>query len=193
MEPWESGRSRGSKRPSWGGRAHTRGGALRTSQVLARSRPCDSGTPGCRVLHRSARCSVMPTTNPRVNVTLSPSLDLLLQRMAAYTRTSKSQVLRELLEAAEPGLQRAAALMEAAERASDDIKQSFAASMGKAQATAERAAARSLAALDSAQQDLVSQAEAVRERRPSKRSGAAGTPRPLKGGSSTPRRVKSAV
>ena len=56
----------------------------------------------------------MPTVNPRINVTLSPQLDLIVQRMATCQRVSKSQVLRELLEAAEPALQRAVVLMEAA-------------------------------------------------------------------------------
>ena len=44
----------------------------------------------------------MPTLNPRINVTLAPSSDSLVQRLATFQGVSKSQVLRELLDAAEP-------------------------------------------------------------------------------------------
>lgn len=60
----------------------------------------------------------MPTTNPRVYVTLSPELDSVIGRMAALERISKSQLIRETLEAAQPTLLKAVALMEAASKAS---------------------------------------------------------------------------
>lgn len=135
----------------------------------------------------------MPTNNPRVNVTLPPSLEQLVGRMAVLTRTSKSQVLRELLEAAEPALQRAVALMDAASKASKGVREGLALALDKTQAEAEREASRQLAAFDSMQGDLVAEAEAVKGRRPPRalaaRAGAA--PR---GGSNPPssnRGVKS--
>jgi hypothetical protein len=63
----------------------------------------------------------MPTINPRVNVTLSPSLDGLVRRMAVHQRVSKSQVLRELLEAAEPALRRAVAAMDLSQQARNRV------------------------------------------------------------------------
>lgn len=135
----------------------------------------------------------MPTLNPRVNVTLSPSLDLLVCRLADHQNMSKSQVLRELLEAAEPALQRAVALMDAASKASDEVKTGLARSLEKAQDRAEDALAVVLHRMD-ASADLLAAAEAVKGRRPSNRGasaartgsgGAAGglTPVPLTGGS----------
>jgi uncharacterized protein (DUF1778 family) len=104
----------------------------------------------------------MPTVNPRINVTLSPSTDALVARLAGLQRVSKSQVLRELLEAAEPALQRAVALMEAASRAHGDVLSGLASSLDRAQEEAERSLQRNLAASD----DLVRQAESIAERRP---------------------------
>jgi Ribbon-helix-helix protein, copG family len=108
----------------------------------------------------------MPTANPRINVTLSPSLDALVGRMARLQRASKSQVLRELLEAAEPALQRAANLMEAASNAASELKASVVRSMEAQQSQAEAALAHHLGYLETVSQDLVAQAQEIRARRP---------------------------
>ena len=54
----------------------------------------------------------MPTANPRINVTLSPSLYSMVEELAKHQRISRSMVLRELLEAfnAGPAQGRAAVL-----------------------------------------------------------------------------------
>jgi hypothetical protein len=108
----------------------------------------------------------MPTLNPRVNVTLSPSLDLLVGRFALVQRVSKAQVLRELLEAAEPALQRAVLLMEAAASAGSGVLAGLASSLGKAQADLEGRLDEALAMADGSTADLVTQAQALRSRRP---------------------------
>lgn len=108
----------------------------------------------------------MPTANPRVNVTLSPSLDSLVVRLAAMQEVSKSQVLRELLEAAEPALQRAVALMEAAARSKGEVLDGLSRSLEKAQDHVEAQLAAHLAGMDATTADLVAKAEAVRGRRP---------------------------
>jgi hypothetical protein len=144
----------------------------------------------------------MPTVNPRVNVTLSPSLDLVVSRLAALQRVSKSSVLRELLEAAAPALTRAVALMEAAEKAKPDIISGLARSLERSQTAAEVALESALHALDHSE-DLVSQAEAVRGRRPGSGGGGAAhgdgaakspsTPVPVTRGSGTPVAQKKGV
>ena len=111
----------------------------------------------------------MPTINPRINVTLPPSLDALVARMAVHQRVSKSQVLRELLEAAEPALQRAVALMDAARAASKEARSGLARRLDQGIDDAEDTMAVLLSRLDRAQADLVSQAEAVEGRRPARR------------------------
>ena len=112
----------------------------------------------------------MPTLNPRINVTLPTSLDQLVQRMATHTRVSKSQVLRELLEAAEPALQRAVAWMDAAWVASTEARTGLAHKLDRGLEDAEDAMAVILSRLDRATGDLVSQAEAVRGKRPARRA-----------------------
>ena len=108
----------------------------------------------------------MPTLNPRTNVTLSPSLDQLVSRFAAVQGVSKAQVLRELLQAAEPALHRAVLLMESASRAGPGVLAGLAQGLTKAQDKLESDLAHGLALVDGVQADLVSQAESVRGRRP---------------------------
>jgi hypothetical protein len=108
----------------------------------------------------------MPTLNPRVNVTLSPTLDRLVDRLATHQRVSKSQVLRELLETAEPALQRVVLLMDAASKAQREVRNGLARSLGKAQDSIEGDLSAGLRSLDAITADLVTQAEAVRGKRP---------------------------
>lgn len=109
----------------------------------------------------------MPTDNPRVNVTLSPSLDSLVGRLAALQRVSKSSVLRELLEAAAPALTRAVALMEAAARSKPAVLRGFASSLSAAQSQIEGVLEDQLAAMDGTV-DLFEAVEVVRGKRPSR-------------------------
>jgi hypothetical protein len=108
----------------------------------------------------------MPTTNPRVNVTLSPSLDSLVTRLSGLERVSKSMVLRELLEAAEPSLMHAVALMEAAKGAGVEARKRIAQDMETSVSAARSVTdlAHRLAA--NSHRDIVAEAEAIRGRRP---------------------------
>lgn len=136
----------------------------------------------------------MPTLNPRVTVTLSPSLDLLVSRLSAHQRLSKSQVLRELLESAEPALQRAVALMDAASKATAEVRTGLAKHLDKAQDATEDALAVVLSRLERGT-DLVERAEAVQGRRPARKGLARGLDASLRGNPNPPasnRGVKSA-
>jgi hypothetical protein len=131
----------------------------------------------------------MPTVNPRTNVTLSPSLDALVLRLASVQRVSKSQVLRELLEVAEPGLQRAAAFLEAAAQAHGGMLRDLADKLEGAQALAEAQLSTALAFMDESTADLVAKAEAVRGRRPAphaQRAPLAAGPGAVAGGPKNP-------
>lgn len=110
----------------------------------------------------------MPTANPRINVTLSPSIDTLVRRLAAVQGQSRSNVVRELLEASAPALGRAVALMEAAARAKPEALAGLARAMERAQGRVEGMLDGALDALGPSQEDLVSEAEAVRGRRPAR-------------------------
>lgn len=132
----------------------------------------------------------MPTSNPRVNVTLSPSLDALVTRLSEFERVSKSMVLRELLEAAEPGLRSAVALMEAAEgagaKARKDLARDLEASIQAAQSVTHLA----LAVAANHTRDMVSEAEAVKGRRPSRAARSAAGAGAVPGTASMPKRRK---
>ena len=120
----------------------------------------------------------MPTQNPRVNVTLSPSLDLLVSRLAVLERVSKSMVLRELLEAAQPALQAAVALMDAAQGAGVDARNRIANDMQKTIDAAAEVQHLALQVAANNTRDIVAEAEAIRGRRPSRLarvSGSSGT------------------
>jgi hypothetical protein len=116
----------------------------------------------------------MPTENPRVNVTLSVSLDTLVSRLASHQRVSKSQVLRELLEAAEPALQEVVALMDAASKASAGVLAGLAPGLQRNLEHAEDSAAVMVSRMSRMQRDLVSQAEEVRGKRPARVAGVRG-------------------
>lgn len=124
----------------------------------------------------------MPTSNPRTNVTLSPSLDHLVMRFAAVQGVSKAQVLRELLQAAEPALHRAVLLMESASKAGPGVLAGLAQSLSRSQDRIESDLASALSIVDGVTVDLVSQAEKVRSRKPARpgsrtdASGAAAAP-----------------
>ena len=109
----------------------------------------------------------MSTENPRVHVTLSPGLHALVSRFAAIQRTSRSDVLRELLEAAAPSLERAVALMEAAAKAKPEMLRGMASAMAESQARIEGLLEGAMSMAE-ATQDLVEQAQAVKARRPSR-------------------------
>ena len=103
---------------------------------------------------------------------------MLVSRLAVLERVSKSMVLRELLEAAQPALQAAVALMDAAEGAGVEARNRIANDMQK---TIDAAAGVQHLALQVAAnntRDIVAEAEAIRGRRPSRQarvSGSAGT------------------
>ena len=110
----------------------------------------------------------MPTENPRVNVTLSPSLDSLVTSLAGYQRVSKSMVLRELLEASEPALRSVVALMEAAKGASAKARTDLASDLEKSIKAAHSVADLALSVAANHTRDMVSEAESIRGRRPAR-------------------------
>lgn len=110
----------------------------------------------------------MPTLNPRINVTLSPSLDSLVSRLAGLERVSKSMVLRELLEAAEPSLVHAVALMEAAQGAGAKARKNLVRDLESGIKAAEGTSELMLQNMALQTRDLVSEAQAVQGRRPAR-------------------------
>lgn len=113
----------------------------------------------------------MPTINPRINVTLSPSLYGMVGELAKYQRVSRSMVLRELLEASEPALAQVVAMMRAAEDMTEAAKSRLLTDMDSALVKLEATKDQALALAAGATADLVAQAETIRGRRPGRRAG----------------------
>jgi len=128
----------------------------------------------------------MTTLNPRVNVTLSPSLDALVTQLAGFERISKSMVLRELLEAAEPALRQAIALMEAAKGATATARKNLAMDLDAGIKAGEGTSHLMLQNLAHHTRDMVTEAESIRGRRPPRSKAklpvvASGAKRPVTG------------
>lgn len=122
----------------------------------------------------------MPTTNPRINVTLSPSTDSLVGLMAASQGISKSQVIREILEAAEPTFQKALAIMAAAKKVREGSRKEIADSLERSLVLATQGLEHDLHLIAKGTGDLVRQAEEVKGRKGGRarraRPSAASTP-----------------
>lgn len=116
----------------------------------------------------------MPTANPRINVTLSPSLYELVGGLARHQRVSRSMVLRELLEAAEPGLVQVVAMLQAAKDMSEAAKQRLRADLDGTIQSIEFKTEQAIQLAAGVTSDLVSQAEAIRGRRPRRAAKASG-------------------
>lgn len=116
----------------------------------------------------------MPTTNPRINVTLSPSMDALVSKLASLERVSKSMVVRELLEAAEPALASAVALMEAAEGASLEARKMIVRDMQTTIDAARGVSQLAQSVATTHTRDIVAEAEAIRGRRPARKPRVSG-------------------
>ena len=116
----------------------------------------------------------MPTVNPRINVTLSPSLYGMVSDLAKQQRISKSMVLRELLEASEPALSQVVAMLRAADDMNDAAIQRLKEDLGQTIESVEKKLDSAMELAAGVTADLVAQAESIRGRRPGvgKRSAA---------------------
>ena len=116
----------------------------------------------------------MPTVNPRINVTLSPSLYGMVSDLAKQQRISKSMVLRELLEASEPALSQVVAMLRAADDMNDAAIQRLKQDLGQTIESVEKKLDSAMELAAGVTADLVAQAESIRGRRPGvgKRSAA---------------------
>ena len=108
----------------------------------------------------------MPTVNPRINVTLSPSLFGMVDELAKHQRVSKSMVLRELLEASEPALAQVVAMLKAAESMTEAARKRLLQDMDSTITSMEVKKDQALALAAGMTADLVAQAEAIKGRRP---------------------------
>ena len=137
----------------------------------------------------------MPAANPRITITLKPSVHALLRRLSELTGNSQSSMVGELLEQSAPVFERMVRVMEAAAEAHDMAKQEMAGGLERAQAKLEKQLGLALETMDEGFRPILEEAEKVKRRAAGaggprlrgapRRSAAAGglTPVPLTGGS----------
>jgi hypothetical protein len=124
----------------------------------------------------------MPAKNPRLTITLQPSLAAQLRKLSALTGNSQSGLIGELLEGSGPVFDRLIQVLEAAETAKDSMRGKLTEEMQAAQAKVEGAFNMVLEGFDDITGSLLDEAEAVTRRGVGKRSAArpgAAAPTPI--------------
>jgi hypothetical protein len=106
----------------------------------------------------------MPAKNPRLTITLSPTLHAQLRKLSELTGNSQSALIAELLEGSEPTFARLIAVLTAAEVAKGALRGSITADIAEAQAQMEGQLGLMLETFDGAAQPLLDEAERIKRR-----------------------------
>ena len=124
----------------------------------------------------------MPAKNPRLTITLEPSLAAQLRKLSELTGNSQSSLIGELLEGSGPVFDRMIQVLEAAKVAKESMRGKIADDIEQAQAKMEGALGMVLEGFDQWTGSLLDEAEAVTRRGVGKRSAArpgAAAPTPI--------------
>ena len=106
----------------------------------------------------------MPAKNPRLTITLQPSLAAQLRKLSELTGNSQSALIGDLLEGTGPVFDRMIQVLEAAKSAKESIRGKLADDMEHAQAKMEGALGLVLEGFDEFTGSLLDEAEAVTRR-----------------------------
>jgi hypothetical protein len=116
----------------------------------------------------------MPAVNPRIQVTLKPSLHAVIKRLSEATGNSMSSLVSEFLEPNEAVFERMVLIIEAAASARDEVKEKIARNMDEVQSQIESKLGLTLDLFEASTEDLLKEVETVgRRRRPPARSAQA--------------------
>lgn len=119
---------------------------------------------------------LMPAKNPRLTITLPPSMHAMLRRLSELTGNSQSALIAGLLEGSEPVLARTIHVLEAAEEAKEAMRGKLAADMAQAQGQVESQLGLALESFDKWTGHLLEEVEQVKRRA----RGAGGSRRPAR-------------
>ena len=122
----------------------------------------------------------MPAKNPRLTITLQPSLAAQLRKLSKLTGNSQSALIADLLEGTGPVFDRMIQVLEAAKTAKESMRGKLADDMEHAQSKMEGALGLVLEGFDEITGSLLDEAEAVTRR--ARRKGAASGARAPAGG-----------
>ena len=114
----------------------------------------------------------MPAKNPRLTITLQPTLAAQLRKLSELTGNSQSSLIGELLEGSGPVFDRMIQVMEAAKTAKESMRGRIAGDIEQAQARLEEGLGMALEGFDQWTGSLLDEAEAVTRRGVGKRSAA---------------------
>ena len=129
----------------------------------------------------------MPTSNPRITVTLTPEVHAILKRMSQLTGNSQSAIVSDLLLSSREVFARVVTVLEAAEVVKGTVNQEIKEGLDRAQAKLEQQLGLALETMDEATQPIV---EPPKKASGTKKAGGVGarggrTP-PAKKAASTP-------
>jgi hypothetical protein len=106
----------------------------------------------------------MPAKNPRLTITLQPSVHAVLQRLSHLSDESQSSIVAGVLEQSLPVFERLAKIFEAAAHAKTALSEEMGDSLKRAQAKIEGQLGLSLDLLDDSVHELLGEAEKVARR-----------------------------
>jgi hypothetical protein len=146
----------------------------------------------------------MPATNPRLTITMSPSLAAILRRLSQLTGNSQSALIGQLLAQSMPVFERMASVLEAAGKLKaqgDNMPQQIGDSMHRAQERIEKQLGLLLDDMDEGARPLLEHAEKIHRRgarvdgrSPAARApGRARTPMSNRGVTPSPKKGKTAA
>ena len=106
----------------------------------------------------------MPTKNPRLTITLEPSLAAQLRTLSELTGNSQSSLIAELLQGSGPVFDRLIQVLQAAKTAKEAMRGKLVADMEDAQSKMEGAFGIAMEGFDQLTGSLLDEAEAVTRR-----------------------------
>lgn len=108
---------------------------------------------------------LMPTKNPRLTMTLTPTIAAQLRRLSELTGSSQASLISELLEGQEMVFDRVIHALEAAKLVKEEMKSSLRADLDRSQQVIEAQLGLVLESLDNAASPLLKEAEKIRRRK----------------------------
>ena len=136
----------------------------------------------------------MPAKNPRLTITMPPSLAAQLRRLSELTGNSQSAIISELLDGSQPVFSRMIQVLEAANDAKEAMRGRLVADMEHSQAKLERQLGLAMDTMNDVTRPLLDEAEAIKRR--ARRGGQAKRPAGTQSAGVTPlsnRGVRSTV
>lgn len=128
----------------------------------------------------------MPTPNPRLTITLTPTTSARMRRMSELTGNSQSSMISELLDSSGQVFDRLILILEAANTARETVARETVAGLERAQGKIEHQLGLVLEHMDEASKPLLEQAEAIRRRTRRRPSGQPRSGGRAAGGASAP-------